>query len=63
MEWQPIETAPRDGTEVLLFQEGQRNVARWIQSAVGPVWCTPDAHALYRPSHWQPLPKPPEGKS
>lgn len=59
-EWQSIDTAPKDGTEVLLFQEGQRNVARWLDSHVGPVWCTPDATALYRPTHWMRLPESPQ---
>lgn len=31
--WQPIETAPRDGTEVLIWCEGRRLVAEF-----GPVW-------------------------
>lgn len=36
MEWHPIETAPRDGTPVLVWCEGRAMVA-----AYGPLW-TPD---------------------
>ncbi len=58
-EWRSMDTAPKDGTEILLFQEGQRNIARWTGSAVGPCWCTPDATALYRPTAWAHLLSPP----
>lgn len=30
MEWQPIETAPKDGNPVLVAGEGRVEVARWI---------------------------------
>jgi hypothetical protein len=60
MDWQPMETAPKDGSLVMLFQDGQINVAYWrTDSKVGPVWCTPDSHAMYKPTYWMPLPLPP----
>jgi hypothetical protein len=67
MEWQPIETAPRDGTPVLLYvpkHEGWEPfiVQGWYESgafdrgwyeAASENWCKPS------PTHWMPLPPPP----
>ncbi len=64
-QWQPIESAPKDGvTRVLvLIREGTEELIQtvavrdtsngcWISSWTGEV--------LYPPTHWQPLPPPPE---
>lgn len=60
-EWQPIETAPRNGTPVLLWKASTREhyVAAKLNSANGPGWCTPDGFEIFRATHWQPLPEPP----
>jgi hypothetical protein len=29
-EWRPIETAPKDGTWVLVFKGGRQHVSRWV---------------------------------
>lgn len=62
-EWQPIETAPQDGTEVLLHcAEGDINVAYWD----GTWWAdTIEGGDVTRrgsgePTHWMPLPEPPQ---
>lgn len=65
--WQPIETAPQDGTQVLLIARYPTNVAWsdqyhswWHTRAV-----TEDVHwarwpHTFPPTHWRPLPAPPE---
>lgn len=73
MEWQPIETAPRDGTAIFVWatREGWRDnprmvAARWYHSANS--WyvygCGPTKHSEQwldscNPTHWMPLPPPP----
>lgn len=61
-EWQPIETAPRDGTDVLLHgpfgNEGKQynEVARFW----GSRWTIEWMHDFHAPTHWMPLPEPPQ---
>jgi hypothetical protein len=70
--WQPIETAPRDGTWVLLTggecfgeDDGERTVvAQWDEYGGGTwhfAWYDDGYYgAYYGPTHWMPLPAPPE---
>jgi hypothetical protein len=68
MTWQPIKTAPRDGTNILLAW-GQDGVSqgcyvpgwvkpwRFLDTQDGITWLV--NHAVdneYGPTHWQPLP-------
>lgn len=69
-DWQPIETAPRDGTRILVTGGG---LAEAISDAeydttVG-CWDTPyetlddrdnEPEGYNRPTHWMPLPAPPQ---
>lgn len=75
-DWQPIETAPKDGTRVLLYRESR---FEWTRIIVGqwdterfankprPYW-THDLERLTGKTearattvtHWQPLPEPPK---
>lgn len=56
--WQPIETAPKDGTEILAWDGDDRKILRW---ALGR-WDDWDEmpSALGKPTHWMPLPEPPK---
>jgi hypothetical protein len=83
IEWQPIETAPKDGSAVLLSWaiDADGNVIRWDEDLTTASifvavawWCchrcwwrvaaeTPydDSSGLgFAPTHWMPLPLPPE---
>ena len=60
-DWQPIETAPRDGTSVLLIRakamDGGRlghriGIGSWKQGQ----W---KGDCTRAPTHWMPLPEPP----
>jgi hypothetical protein len=61
-EWQPIETAPKDGTELLLYGPfvptggTYMDIGRWTDYADGFWdWSADDS----QPTHWMPLPSPP----
>lgn len=60
--WQPIDSAPRDGTGILLgwfpgWPADAVAVGHWRQSH--GLWFTPGFPAIEPPTHWQPLPQPP----
>ena len=72
--WQPIETAPRDGTIILLYAKPTVVAGRWSDAGTGKYpWdfldgetSDPEAWPLnamhdneYGPTHWMPLPEPP----
>lgn len=58
-EWQPIETAPKDGTSILLFEPPElgRFVGYWNtpRQAFAAVLSVKER----QPTHWMPLPHPP----
>ncbi len=67
MTWQPIKTAPKDGTQIVLFLEDK-------QCAIGEYVTQKDGFAAWelfhtedsayylsiRATHWMPLPEPPD---
>jgi hypothetical protein len=59
-EWQPIETAPKDGRKVLIAYEDLHGkphcaISRWYWKR-GGYW---SAHAHVDVTHWMPLPSAP----
>lgn len=58
--WQPIETAPKDGTVVLVIDARHDDdypyPAHWKK---GYGWFDPGWDGGYSPTHWMPLPDPP----
>lgn len=67
-EWQPIETAPRDGTDILVVWNagGIQMVVGWDEDAEATIngrwaWATLDGPNYHENafSHWMPLPEPP----
>lgn len=58
--WQPIETAPMDGTEVLVY--GPPCIVRMAISH-GDGWYSLPGYWHVYPTHWQPRPKPPEDET
>jgi len=65
MIWQPIDTAPKDGTEILAVDGDVYAVVRWCAFAEPPQWR--DHAGLgaggidpFEPTHWMPLPEAPK---
>jgi hypothetical protein len=59
--WRPIETAPKDGTLVLACWAGSGMypiITRWLKNA--QAWTHPFNKPVNPPTHWMPLPTPPE---
>jgi hypothetical protein len=69
-EWRPIETAPKDGRTILVYRRchdwdvlgtaywaGSEHLAGWISSGIHE---PPGNLGLAAPTHWMPLPAPPE---
>jgi hypothetical protein len=66
MDWQPIETAPKDGTAILLFnEEEQYTWVGWYEECEDARlfgWNATyllDARDCLSPDFWMPLPSPP----
>jgi len=55
-EWQPIATAPKDWTNILFFADEDIGICWWDVDA--GAWKS--AYRDEYPTHWQPLPEPPE---
>lgn len=63
-EWQPIETAPRDGTPILVGCVGRGVlIATWYErmKCFSEAITGTDLWGAKTPTHWMPLPPPPAG--
>ncbi len=69
-EWQPIETAPHDETQILIHGRDGYFVATWdrlvgcfVEASSGDPLRGTERGDLCAPTHWMPLPEPPALKS
>ena len=62
--WQPIETAPKDGTEIIARDDdGAVYGAAWdAESEAWRAICGQPVVYAPEPSKWMPLPEPPEAE-
>ena len=61
MEWQPIETAPKDGTHFLAYEEcGDMYRAAYGAHDTLEAFCGQYVTETPEPTHWMPLPDAPE---
>lgn len=64
-QWQPIETAPNDGTEFLAYRRGKVATAYRVPRDDCEMWVFGGSSAAVehfpsiKPTHWMPLPQPP----
>ena len=59
MKWQPIETAPKNGRDILIFDKNGIEIAWW--SDIDSEWCHQDMYlSILNLTHWMPLPEPPK---
>lgn len=61
-QWQPIETAPTDGTPILVYLEAELLCSRVHTARLHPnvrIVATVFAFDAPKMTHWQPLPDPP----
>ena len=60
--WQPIDTAPKDGTDVLVFEDPMMVGAYWDtdpRDEGGQIWRILGVCEYLHPTHWMPLPPAP----
>lgn len=64
--WRPIESAPKDGTKILIFEpEGEIAIVSYVGAASygdfpWKIWGGYSSYRIDVPTRWQPLPPPPE---
>ena len=68
MRWKPIESAPKDGTKVLVYRPifvdryiTEIGIDWWDKWDGAPEGCWMKSRVDVQPTHWMPLPKPMEG--
>jgi hypothetical protein len=66
VEWQDIETAPKDGSDILVFvpEHREQYVAWWSRVHTCWLWAdTEHSTEACEPTHWTPLPEPPKAET
>ena len=62
-EWQPIKSAPRDGTRIIVYRPGKHNYPKVaVDFCHAPINCWWHSPSDGQPTHWMPLPEPPGEK-
>jgi len=70
MDWQPIETAPKDGPPILIYDSGdswsgiiepEPVIYVCVWEGWNKCWVEADGeqYSVFKPTHWMPLPEPP----
>lgn len=67
MKWMPIETAPKDGSRIITYDGSEVRENRWFNFDVTGCFPGSDAYCRWHPqespTHWMPLPEPPQSLS
>ena len=59
MKWQPMDTAPKNGKDILIFNDGLIRIG-FYDAARDGVWSVWQGRAQASPTHWMPLPDAPQ---
>lgn len=59
MEWQTIDTAPKDGSRILLSRNWKESMAVCWWSEIDEEWIPVAGSIFTDATHWMPLPSPP----
>jgi hypothetical protein len=59
-EWQPIETAPKDSSSVILWPYDAEITVGYFRDVEISGWYCEIMERFFEPTHWMPLPAPPE---
>ena len=70
MNWLPIDTAPRDGSKIILWWAGASRIGHYVNNSRTSVpwsgWRVPSMEFWPRsqdPTHWMPMPEGPKQKA
>lgn len=68
-QWQPIETAPKDGTAVLIYQPKEKIGSLVLEDVIYVCYYNDEGkweeadgemYSTFNPTHWMPLPETPK---
>jgi hypothetical protein len=64
-EWQPIKSAPKDRSAILLYEDENTGLGTFVGYFTGVQWLPLTGSSLWEaaPTHWMPLPAPPRTTS